>query len=138
RIGLFEGATNSNRLYFADLGDPDRPDVTSPVRPVVEQDGAEYAPVGTSGTTLFVRSDREAPNRCVLAFDLDRVADGPRVVVPARKATLGAVRLIGGTLVAEYLVDVQSRIETFDPSTGAALDALALPGPGVVSDLQGR
>jgi len=37
-IGLFEGATNSNRLYFADLGDPDRPDVTSPVRPVVEQD----------------------------------------------------------------------------------------------------
>ena len=137
-IGLFEGATNSNRLYFADLGDPEQPDVTSPVRPVVEQDGAEYAPIGTSGTTLFVRSDRAAPNRCVLAFDLDRVAAGPRVVVPARQETLGAVRLIGGRLVAEYLVDVQSRIETLDPATGAPCGALALPGPGVVSALDGR
>ena len=74
----------------------------------------------------------------MLAFDLDRVAAGPRVVVPARQETLGAVRLIGGRLVAEYLVDVQSRVETFDPSTGAALGALALPGPGVVSALHGR
>ena len=29
-------------------------------------------------------------------------------------------------------------LETFDPSTGAALGALALPGPGVVSALHGR
>ena len=120
-IALFEGATNSNRLYVADLGDPEHPDVAAPVRPVVEQDGAEYAPIGAAGTTLFVRSDREAPNRCVLAFDLDRVAAGPRAVVPARQETLGAVGLIGGRLVAEYLVDVQSRIETFDPATGAPL-----------------
>jgi prolyl oligopeptidase len=137
-IALFEGATNSNRLYVADLADPDHPDVTAAVRPVAEQDGAEYAPIGTSGTTLFVRSDQAAPNRCVLAFDLGRAAAGPWVVVPARQETLGTVRLIGGRLVAEYLVDVQSRVETFDPWSGAALGALALPGPGVVSILHGR
>jgi prolyl oligopeptidase len=137
-VALFEGATNSNRLYFADLGDPAHPDVTAAVRPVVEEDGAEYAPIGTSGTTLFVRSDRAEPNRCVLAFDLDRVAAGSRVIVPARQDTLGNVRLIGGRLLAEYLVDVQSRIETFDPSTGAPCGSLALPGPGVVSVLHGR
>jgi prolyl oligopeptidase len=137
-VALFEGATNSNRLYFADLGDPAQPDVTAAVRPVVEQDGAEYAPIGTSGATLFVRSDRGAPNRAVLAFDLARVNAGSRVVVPDRQETLGAVRLIGGRLVAEYLVDVQSRLEIFEPMTGAPCGALALPGPGVVSVLDGR
>jgi prolyl oligopeptidase len=137
-IALFEGATNSNRLYFADLDDPAHPDVAAAVRPVVEEDGAEYAPIGNSGPRLFVRSDRAAPNRSVLAFDLERVAAGSRVIVPARQDTLGAVRLIGGRLVAEYLVDVQSRIEMFDPLTGAPCGALALPGPGVVSALDGR
>jgi prolyl oligopeptidase len=137
-IALFEGATNNNRLYAVDLGDPHRPDVAAPVRAVVERDGAEYAPIGTIGDTLFVRSDDAAPNRCVLAFDLDREAPASRVIVPMRDETLGSVRLIGGRLVAEYLVDVQSRVETFAPSTGAPLGAVTLPGTGVVSGLEGR
>lgn len=137
-IALFEGATNNNRLYVVDLADPERPDVAAPVRAVVERDGAEYAPIDTIGATLFVRSDDAAPNRQVLAFDLDAETPEARVVVPMRQDTLGGARLIGGKLVAEYLVDVQSRIETFEPATGAALGAVPLPGPGVVSALDGR
>ena len=41
-----------------------------PVKPVVEQDDAEYAPFGNQGSLLFVRTDRDAPNRKVIAIDL--------------------------------------------------------------------
>ena len=111
-IALFEGATNSNRLYVADLGEPASPDVRAPIRAVVETDGAEYAPIGVERGTLFVRSDAAAPNRCVLALDLGPTTTGWRVVVPERPHRLGAVVLAGGRLVAESLVDVQSRIDT--------------------------
>ena len=69
-IALFEGATNSNRLYIVDLGDPDAPDVAAPVAPVVEQDGAEYAPIGTSARRCSCARTRRRRTGCVLAFDL--------------------------------------------------------------------
>jgi prolyl oligopeptidase len=137
-IALFEGATNSNRLYVADLGDPASPEVAAPIRPIVETDGAEYAPIGVERGMLFVRSDAAAPNRCVLARDLAVPADEWRVVIPERRHRLGAVALAGGRLVAESLVDVQSRLEIFDPWTGDRLGTLPLPAPGVVTALDGR
>ena len=137
-IALFEGATNSNRLYFADLGDAAHPRVDAPVRPLAESDGAEYAPIGNAGTTLFVRSDAGAANRCVLTFDLAAPARPPQVHIPERPSTLGAVRLSAGQIVAEYLVDVQSRLETFSTANGASSATLTLPGPGVITALEGR
>ena len=137
-IALFEGATNSNRLYFADLIDGAHPRLDAPVRPLVESDGAEYAPIGNAGTILFVRSDAAAPNRCIMAFDLAAPARPPQVRIPERASTLGAVRLGGGQLLAEYLVDVQSRLEIFSVTTGESCGAVPLPGPGVISVLEAR
>jgi hypothetical protein len=53
-IALFEGATNNNRLYVADLGDPAHPHVRATVRPLIETDGAEYAPIGVANGTLYL------------------------------------------------------------------------------------
>ena len=136
-IALFEGATNSNRLYVADLASPEQPRIDAPVRPLVERDGAEYAPIGMDEGTLYVRSDAGAPNRCVLAIDLRR-EDGWRTLIPERGDRLGTVTLAGGRLVAESLVDVQSRVEVFDRREGALLARVPLPGVGVVADLRGR
>ena len=120
-ISLFEGATNSNRLYVADLGDPASPNVRAPVRAVVETDGAEYTPIGVERGTLFVRSDAGGAEpvraRARSRADDDRVAGRSS---PSARHRLGAVVLAGGRLVAESLVDVQSRIEIFDLWTGAA------------------
>ena len=49
-IMMFEGSDNKNRLYSADLGDPTKPNVKAPVKPVIETDDAEYAPIGNQGT----------------------------------------------------------------------------------------
>ena len=44
---------------------------------------------------------------------------------------------IGGRLVVEYLVDVQSRVRMFE-ANGRPAGELALPGTGVVAGLSGR
>ena len=68
------------------------------------------------------------------------IASPPALAWSFRSAqeTLGAVALIGGRLVAEYLVDVQSRSRCSIPRPARRSGALALPGPGVVSALDGR
>jgi len=137
-ISLFEGATNSNRLYFVDLVNPASPRLDSPVRPIVETDGAEYAPVANRGAELLARTDAGAPHRRIVAFNLDDPDAPPRVVLAERSDVLGPVVLVGGTLIAEYLSDVRSRVALLDPSDGSDLGDVPLPAPGVVAQLGGR
>jgi len=137
-ITMAEGAENKNRLYFADLGDPKAPKISAPIKVLFESDDAEYAPLGNSGSTVFVRSDKNAPNRFVAAIDLGH--PGPPVmktIVAERKEAIENVAIIGGKLVAQYLVDVQSKLVLFDLS-GAPAGEVALPGTGTVGAISGR
>jgi prolyl oligopeptidase len=137
-VVMSEGAENRNRLYYADLGNPKAPTIDAPVKPVVEADDAEYAPFGNRGSTVFIRSDKNAPNRAVVAIDLAHPApSGWKTIVPERKETIESVALIGGRIVAQYLVDVQSRLSLFDID-GTAHGEIALPGPGAVGGIAGR
>jgi len=137
-VTLASGAGNRNRLYYADLADPQRPDIGAAVRPVVERDDGEYAPVGNIGSVLYLRTDREAPRRKVMAVDLRRAdAAAWRTILPERPDALENVALIGGRLVGQYLVDVRSRLELFTPE-GTAAGTIALPGAGSVGGISGR
>jgi prolyl oligopeptidase len=137
-ITTTRGSDNNNRLYAADLGDPLRPDVRAPVRAVVERDDAEFAPIGSRGSIVFVRSDLDAPNRTILAIDLARPAPAAwTTVVPEAPHAIEQAALIGGRIVCGYLVDVESRLSLFgiDGRAGGTID---LPSAGTVSALGGR
>ena len=137
-ISLSEGSSNSNRLYMVDLGDAKQPNVAAPVTPVIETDGAEFSPIGNVGSVLYLRTDQQAPNRKVIAVDaLKPEPSGWKTIVPERKETIESVALIGGRIVAEYLVDVQSRVSMFDLK-GASLGDITLPSTGVLAGLAGR
>jgi len=137
-VVMAEGSGNRNRLYVADLGDPQRPDIAAPVKPVIEQDDAEYWPIGSRGSTIFLRCDKGAPNRKVVALDLRNPAPANwKTVVPEQKEALEAVALISGRIVAQYLVDVQSRLRLFGLD-GSPQGEIGLPGPGTVDGLSGR
>lgn len=133
-----EGADNRNRLYAADLGDPRSPDVGAPIMPIVETGDAEYAPLGTLGSWLFLRSDKNAPNRAIVAVDLaDPRAGVWRTVVPEGRHPIESAALVGGRVIVHDLVDVQSRVRWF-ASDGPASGDIDLPGIGTVSALGGR
>jgi len=137
-ITMAEGSGNNNRLYYADLGHAMAPDLTAAVRPIVETDDAEYAPVGNVGSVLYVRSDRDAPNRKVLAIDLQRFTPADwRTVLAEQPHALESVALVGGRLVAQYLVHVQSRL-VMTALDGSDLGEIVLPGTGTVAGLAGR
>jgi len=137
-VTINKGADNNNRLYYADLGDPMHPSIGAPVKPLIEEDDAEFAPFGNKGSTLYLRTDRAAPNRKVIAVELAHPApENWRTIVPEAKQAIESVALIGGRIVAQHLVDVQSRISMFSLD-GSPQGEISLPGAGAVSAIQGR
>jgi prolyl oligopeptidase len=137
-IYLAQGSDNKNRLYFKGLGDPASPDISAPVKPVVETDDAEYSPIGNNGPIVFLRTDKNAPNRKVIGVDLNNPEPSAwKTIVPEEKQAIESVSLIGGRLLVEYLVDVQSRVAMFGLD-GETRGDLPLPGTGSLAGLGGR
>ena len=137
-VTLARGSENKNRLYVATLGDPAKPNVAAAIHPIVEDDDAECQPIGNVGPVLYVRSDRGAPNRKVLAIDVTHPEPSSwKVAVPERGEAMEEVALVGGRLVVQYLADVQSRVSMFGLD-GTAQGDITLPGTGSVGGLSGR
>ena len=136
-VRLSKGSDNNNRLYVADLGDPKHPSIGAPVQPLVERDDAEWSPFANVGSVLYLRTDRDAPNRKVVTIDLRDPKADPRTVVPEEKSAIEDVTMIGGRLYVQYLVDVQSHVRMFS-RTGASLGEVKLPGIGTVAGISGR
>ena len=137
-VVMYEGSGNKNRLYYADLGDSNAPAINAPIVPIVETDDAEYLPIGNLGPVLYLRSDKNAPNRRVVALDVRQPTPSAwKVIVAEQKQALERVSLIGGRLVSQYLVDVQSRLR-LTGLDGADRGEIALPGVGTVAELGGR
>jgi prolyl oligopeptidase len=137
-IFMQKGSDNNNRLYYSDLGDPMKPNIAAAVKPLIEDDDAEFSAFGNSGPMLFLRSDSQAPNRKVIAVDVrDPKPSSWKTVVPEGKEAIEGVVLIGGRIVAQYLTDVRSRLSLFGVD-GTSQGDVELPGIGTVAGLGGR
>ena len=137
-IRTYRGADNNNQLHYIDLGDPATPNISAIIQPIVETLDAEFTPIGNLRSRLYVRSDRGAPNRRVIAIDLEHPdPDAWKVVVPEQPHAIEGAALIGGRIVVHALVDVQSRLRLF-ALDGSPLGEIALPGIGAVSELYGH
>jgi prolyl oligopeptidase len=137
-ISIQKGSDNNNRVYYADLGDPLRPKIGAPVQALVEDDDAQFEVFGNAGRVLYLRTDRASPNRKVIAVDLAHPAQTNwKTIVPEGKQALESVALIGGRLVAQYLVDVQSHVSLFGLD-GNPVGDLPVPGAGTVAEIEGR
>jgi prolyl oligopeptidase len=135
-IYLTRGADSRNRLYVIDLGNPETPDVRATPTPLVETDDGEFTVVGNIGTTLFVRTDLDAPRRRVVAIDLARPNRAHwRTVLPQGASAIADVALTSQALVVSRLVDVTSELTLYSPQ-GRLLGKVDLPGPGTVAGLQ--
>ena len=136
-VTTYKGADNNNQLFFADLGDPLQPDIRARIRPLVESQDAEFAPIGNDGTRLYLRSDQDAPRRRIIAIDLEHPQRAWQVVVPERAEVIESAALVGGRIVLQYLADVQSRLRVFGLD-GSEQPEIVLPSVGAVSGITGR
>ena len=137
-IFMYKGSDNNNRLYYADLGDPKNPNTAAPVKALIETDDAEFAAFGNAGSVLYLRTDRDAPNRKVIAIDLSHPDPSAwKTIVPEAKEAIEAVKLIGGRIAVQYLVDVQSRLALIGLD-GASQGDVPLPNAGTIAEISGR
>jgi prolyl oligopeptidase len=137
-IRTYRGADNNNQLHYVDLEHPASPNVTGRIRPIVETIDAEYTPIGNYQSRLYVRSDKDAPNRRVIAVDLEHPDPAAwKVVVPEQPHAIEHAALIGGRIVVHTLEHVQSRLRLFTLD-GHAEGEIDLPGIGAISGLYGR
>lgn len=136
-IRTYRGADNNNQLHYLPLRGH-APLSAGPIVPVVESGDAEYSPIGAFGSRIYLRSDKGAPNRRVVAIDLENPepAECEVVIAEQPQAIEGAV-LVGGRIIVHYLHDVQSRIHVF-ALDGTPEGEMALPDVGTVSSLEGR
>ena len=137
-IRVAEGAGPVNRLYYVDMGDPERPDVRAPVKPLVEDDGAEYAALGHIGPTLYVKTDENAPNGKIIGIDLRNPRRATwKTVIPESKDAMRIASVFAEGIVVEYLSDVQSRLAIYDRS-GVPQSEIPLPAVGSITGLGGQ
>ncbi len=133
-----KGTSNNNELFVKDLGDPLSPKLDAPVRPLYPGHTAAYDPLGVVNGTLYLRTDREAPNGKVVATPIDRPDPaGWKTIVPESKNAIEAAHLIAGKLAVNAMVDVASEV-TFYDLTGTVATKIDPPGLGTIGGPQGR
>ncbi len=129
-IHVSQGTDPRSRIYAQDLEQPGQP-----VVPLLDAFDAEYRALGKAGPKLFLLSDKDAPRRRVLAFDL--ATRKLEEVVPESPDTLESARLAGGHIVCVYMKDAQNELRDFELS-GKPAARPALPGIGSVAGIEGR
>jgi len=99
---------------------------------------AEYVPVSSSGSTLIVKTNQDAPRGRLIAIDLKGSGKQAwKTLVAEGSDALTGASAVGGRLLLRYLRDASTlvRIHGMD---GRALGEVALPGVGTASGFAGR
>jgi prolyl oligopeptidase len=133
-----KGTSPKNELFVKDLGDPIAPKIDAPIRAVYPNHTAAYSPLGVINGTLYLVTDREAPNKKIVAVPIDRPAFANwKTIVPESKNSIESANMIAGKIFVNRLVDVASDVHAFNLD-GTPAGQVTTPGLGTVSGPFGR
>jgi prolyl oligopeptidase len=119
-----EGTDNRNELTLIDLQSSDwKP------RKLIEGLTNEWSVVGNLGTKFYVQTNKDAPRNRVVTLDVAQASPTPVEVIPEDKAVLDGSGIVGGVLVAQYMVDVKSEVRRYGLD-GKLIGTVPLPGIG--------
>ena len=133
-----KGTEPRNQLFVKDLGNPRSPRLDAPVRALYPVADAQYEPLGVVNGQLYLRTDRDAPNRKIVAVPIDRPdAANWKTIVPESRNAIEGATLIAGKLAVNRLVDVASQVDLFNLD-GSHAATIATPELGAVNGPVGR
>ena len=133
-----KGSSNKNELSVKDLGDPMAPKFDAPVVPLYAGHTASYQPLGVVNGTLYLQTDRDAPNRKIVSMGLDHhdVADW-KTIVPEGKQAIESANMIAGKIAVNRLADAASEVRFYNLD-GTPSVSVKTPGLGAVNGPFGR
>jgi prolyl oligopeptidase len=133
-----KGSSNKNELFVKDLGNPLAPNLAAPIRALYTGHTAAYEALGVVNGVLYVLTDRDAPNKKVVAVPIEKADAGNwKTIVPESRNSIESARLIAGKLAVNSLVDVAGEIR-FVNLDGSPAGKVVTPGLGSVSGPFGR
>jgi prolyl oligopeptidase len=133
-----KGTSNRNELFVKDLGNPLAPKLDAPVRALYPGHTAAYDPLGVVNGTLYLLTDRDAPNKKVVAVPIDRPDAGNwKTIVAESRNSIESARLVAGKLAVNALVDAASDVRFYNLN-GSPAGRITTPGLGAVSGPGGR
>ena len=133
-----EGTDPHNRLYYIDLKDAQKPDLTGPAVKLVDVIEATYNVIGNQGPVLFVQTDLGAARNKIIAIDLTAPDQANwKTLVTESKNVIQSSSVIGGKFVVNYMVDARTQLSLF-AFDGKPLGDVPLPGIGTVASVSGR
>ncbi|MES2336609.1 MAG: prolyl oligopeptidase family serine peptidase [Pseudomonadota bacterium] len=119
-----EGTDNRNELALVDLTSSDwRP------RKLIEGLTNEWSVIGNQGSKFYVQTNKDAPRNRIVTMDVALANPQPVQLVPEDTAVLDGSGIVGGVLVAQYMVDVKSEVRRYGLD-GKLIGKVALPGIG--------
>jgi prolyl oligopeptidase len=130
--------TDKNELYIADLGDPMKPNVTAPIRPIVTGHDANYGALGVANGKIYLQIDKDTPNRKIVATPTDAPdASSWTTVIAEGEMPIEGSSLIAGRIGVLTLQDVASVVRLYSLD-GTLEREVQMPGLGSASGLIGR
>jgi len=142
-VSVWQGTDPRTRIHIADLHGDGR------VRPLLDDFDAAYHVVGAVDATLYVLTDRDAPNRRIVAVDIEAPEPAPgrpqagvgqapmREVVGESGDAMEFATLVGGHLFVATLRDASHRLTAHPLDGGAPVD-IPLGAHSSLADLSGR
>ena len=96
-----------------------------------------YSYVGNKGSTFYFVTNDGAPRLKVVAMDVAQAKPVARTVIAEDQATLDGASIVGGKLIASYLVDAKTEVRVHDLG-GKLVRKIELPGIGTASGFNGE
>ena len=128
-----EAKSDNHEIDVISLASEDHPRV-----PLIAGFDAQYQSIGNDESTIFFRTNLDAPTYRIIAIDVEnRERDQWREVIPAATETMGSADLIGGRIVASYLKDATSLVRLFELD-GTPAGEVDLPGIGTATGVRGE
>src|SRR5690606_33661761 len=125
-------STSGNKLFLKDLTDPNSKLVT-----IQGDDQADTHVIDNEGPTLYLVTDRQAPNKKVVVTEAsDPGTDNWKDLIPETQNVLTAGSG-GGYFFAEYMVDAISKVLQYDYK-GQLVREIELPGVGSAGGFGGK
>jgi prolyl oligopeptidase len=97
----------------------------------------DYRYVGNRGSIFTFVTNQDAPRLKVVTLDVSKANPKPVTIIAEDQATLDGASMVGGKLIASYLVDAKTEVRVHDLG-GKLLSKVALPGIGTASGFDGE
>jgi len=132
-ITVWKGTDNRYQIVHQDLTDPD-----AKPRILIEGFDYDYSLVGSVGSELFFRTNKDAPRNRLIAIDVNNPdPESWREIIAQSADVLDGVSLVGGKIITDYMQDAQTVVKIFDLE-GNQSGTVNLPGIGTALGFAGK